>query len=213
MLWIADWKQCHSEKCKWDKPGHSVRSCPHTVDDTQTDQAETTGVLLFETHKHIIDHQDGTHLLSLFWVKMCESSVCMLALYLFKNTRCKSSTTHKRLWNYLRHTKEIFDVSLPQRSTGVLATLALLNKPCLFEVVGFEQTTKQCMLKYLQTWHLFNSASSTLQLHKRHLGSSEMQTGPHNSLCAKASKWAQVVAFFLSLINHMQSPSRVSEAG
>lgn len=98
--------------------------------------------------------------------------------------------------------KEIFDVSLPQRSTGVLATLALLNKPCLFEVHGFEQTTKQRMFKCLQIWHLFNSASSTLQLHKRHLGGSEMQTRSRKSLCVKASKWAWVVFFSVSELSY-----------
>lgn len=148
--------------------------------------------LHMETLKHIIDNQNVTYLFSISGLR-CVSLLRVSRL--FKNTRYKSSATHKHLWNYLRHTKEIFDVSLPQRSTGVLATLALLNKPCLFEVHGFEQTTKQCMLKYLQIWHLFNSASSTLQLHKRHLGGSEMQTGPHKSLCVKASKWARVVFF------------------
>lgn len=121
--------------------------------------------------------------------KMCKSQACVLNVYLFKTI----SRTLKHLWNYLWHTKEIVDMSLPQRSTGGLATLALLNKPWLFEERSFEQTTKQCVLKYLQIWHLFNSAWSTLQLHKRHLGGSEMQTGPHTSLCVKATKWARVV--------------------
>lgn len=153
-----------------------------------------------ETHRHIKDNQNVTYLLPISGLR-CVSFICVCvflppsALYLFKNMRHKSGTTLKRLWNYLRHTKKIFDISLPQRSTGVLATLAQLNKPCLFEVCGFEQTTKQCMLKYLQIWHPFNSASSTLQLHKRHLSGSEMQTGPHKSLSVKASQWARVVFF------------------
>ena len=41
-------------------------------------------------------------------------------------------------------------MSHPQRSTGVLTTLALLDKPWLFEVRSFEQTTKQCIFKHLQ---------------------------------------------------------------
>lgn len=131
-------------------------------------------------------------------------------LAVFKTENIRAAQLKKHFWYYLWHTKEIFDVSLPQQSTGVLATLALLNKPCLFEVHGFEQTTKQCLLKYLQIWHLFNSASRTLQFKKRHLGGSEMQTGPHKSLCVKASKWARVVFFSVcESAYHVQSLSRV----
>ncbi len=167
-----------------------------------------------QTHKRIIDNQNVTNFLSVSGLTCVNLLHACWLCACSKHTRCKSNTTRKHLWNYLWHTKETFDVSLPQKSTGVLATLALLNKPCLFEEGGFEQTTKQCMLKYLQIWHLFNSASSTLQLHKRHLGGSEMQTDPHKSLCVKASKWAQVVFFSVCESDyHLQSLCTVSEAG
>lgn len=144
-------------------------------------------MLHFHIQKYIQKMNCTTH-----WVKTCEAFVFACSK---KHERCECATT-EILWYYLRYTKETLDISLPHPSTGVLATLARLNKPWLFEEHDFEPTTKHCMLKYLQIWHPFNTPSSALQLYKKHLGRSEMQTSLHKTLCVKASKRAQVVSLF-----------------
>lgn len=94
-----------------------------------------------------------------------------------------------------------------RKDLQVLVTLTWLNKPRLFEESIFEQTTKRCTLRYLQRWHLLSAAR--LQVHyqftERHLGGSEMQTGPWMSLCVKASKWAGVVFFSVCELSYVIS--------
>lgn len=76
----------------------SIQLSPHATWNNRS------SALHIKTHKHIRDDQDVTDLLSISGLRCASLLLCTCA----KHARCESSTTHKHLWNYLWHTKEIF---------------------------------------------------------------------------------------------------------